>query len=371
MTHDVKTQRSPSLSNSMELSLYIDGYLEYLKARNYVPQTIQFQHSALRAFMVWCADRGLSRVTEINRPALMRYQRYVAYAMSYRDKPLSIQTQCKYITAVRRMFRYLTMNNVLLYNPAADLELPKRPHRLPRHTLTAEEAELVLSQPNMTDPLGLRDRAILEILYSTGIRRQELINLRCGDIDNGRGIVAIRAGKGQRDRFIPVGTRALEWVRKYLADVRPLYETQDRDSLFLTDGGLRLDRNYLGRTVKRYIAQAKIEKQGSCHLFRHTMATLMLENGADIRFIQRMLGHSSLTTTEIYTHVSISHLQHVHNLTHPAQMSAEARHEREMMGSKDGTATNIAAMRKLTAQDVLDVLADEAQEETQDDDTDN
>jgi integrase/recombinase XerD len=145
-----------------------------------------------------------------------------------------------------------------------------------------------------------------------------------------RGIVAVRQGKGKKDRFVPIGERAVLWLEKYLADVRPELETTDINTLFLDESGEKMDRDKLSRGVRLYIEKAGVNKQGRCHLFRHTMATLMLENGADIRYIQQMLGHANLATTEIYTHVSILKLKQIHTLTHPAKLpegKAEALHE--------------------------------------------
>ena len=163
----------------------------------------------------------------------------------------------------------------------------------------------------------------MEVLYSTGIRRQELIDLRQQDLNSGSGVLSIRQGKGRKDRFIPIGERALAWVQKYLEEVRPQHELPSSpDNLFLDEDGRDLEKHRLGRSIKKYVKQSGIDKVGSCHLFRHTMATLMLENGADIRFIQQMLGHSMLSTTEIYTHVAIHKLKEVHTLTHPAKLRA-------------------------------------------------
>ena len=153
--------------------------------------------------------------------------------------------------------------------------------------------------------MGLRDRAILETLYSTGMRRLELIGLSCYDLDRERGTVMIRQGKGKKDRMIPIGERALAWIDQYLESARPdLVVGQDDGTLFLTNAGEAFTPDRLTQMVRDYVDAADIGKRGSCHLFRHTMATLMLENGADIRFIQAMLGHAELSTTQIYTQVS-------------------------------------------------------------------
>jgi len=167
--------------------------------------------------------------------------------------------------------------------------------------------------------LGIRDRAIIETLYSTGIRRAELIHLKLYDIDTRNGTLMVREGKGKKDRMVPLGQRACLWIDKYTDEVRPgLVVEPDDGWLFLHEYGEAFHRNRLTDLVRKYIEQAGIGKPGACHIFRHTMATLMLDNGADIRHIQMMLGHSQLSTTEIYTQVSIKKLKEVHTLTHPA-----------------------------------------------------
>jgi integrase/recombinase XerD len=226
---------------------------------------------------------------------------------------------------VRAYFKWLCRQNHLLANPAADLELPRAEKRLPRHVLTAAEAERVLGMPDISEPLGLRDRAILEAFYSTGMRRMELIGLKLYDLDQERGTVFIRQGKGKKDRMIPMGERAFGWVRRYLEEARgKLALTPDEGIVFLTNVGLAFEPNRLTQLARDYVGKAEIGKTGACHLFRHTCATLMLENGADIRFIQQLLGHEKLETTQIYAQVSIRMLKEVHTRTHPARLTAEA-----------------------------------------------
>ena len=196
---------------------------------------------------------------------------------------------------VRTWFRWLVRNNHILHNPASDLDMPKLEKRLPRAVLNEEEAERVMIQPDLRDPLGVRDRAILETFYSTGIRRMELVNLKLYNVDHLRGTLSIWLGKGKKDRVVPIGERALAWVDKYLREARPqLVMEPDEGTLFLSiEGGpFHLDR--MSKLVRDYVEQANLGKSGACHMLRHTMATLMLENGADIRFIQEMLGHSEL-----------------------------------------------------------------------------
>jgi integrase/recombinase XerD len=219
------------------------------------------------------------------------------------------------------MFRFLVKHKHVPANPAADLELPRVARQLPRHALTIDEVERLMLVPDVTHPMGLRLRAILEFLYSTGVRRTELIRVDVADVDFGHGTVHVRDGKGGKDRFVPIGDRALLWVRKYLAEVRPLFVVDMSTTLFVANNGEPLSKPWLSQLVADAIDDADIGKKGSCHMLRHTMATLMLEGGADIRYIQAMLGHAHMSTTEIYTHVAIGMLKKVHERTHPAKLT--------------------------------------------------
>ncbi|MET0116007.1 MAG: site-specific tyrosine recombinase XerC [Sedimenticola sp.] len=331
-------------SDPRSLEAYVLAYKEHLKARGYATQSVQYKYASLTWFLEWCHERGIERIERITRPVLQRYQRYLYYAISRSGKPLSVASQRNRLTAVRTWFKFLMRENLILYNPASELELPKQEKRLPKHTLTPEEAELVLTQPDIETDAGLRDRALLEVLYSTGIRRQEVINLTRQDLNAGAGVIAVRQGKGRKDRFVPIGERALVWVQKYLDDVRSLHALPSSpDNVFLDEAGRELDPHRVSRAVKKYVQQARIDKVGSCHLFRHTMATLMLENGADIRFIQQMLGHSQLSTTEIYTHVAIHKLKEIHTLTHPAKLKEDEEGRRDPEPTEDDLFTVLAA----------------------------
>ena len=231
---------------------------------------------------------------------------------------------------MRALFKWLTRSNLILYNPASEMELPRLEHRLPKAVLSASEADQVLNQPDLEDPLGVRDRAILETFYSTGVRRFELIRLRLYDLDVARGTLMVRQGKGKKDRMIPIGDRATAWVDKYLVEVRPTLAFEPDDgTIFLTNEGEPFTPNRLTQLVRTYVDRADIGKRGACHLFRHTMATLMLEGGADTRFIQEMLGHAKLETTQIYTQVSIRKLKEIHSATHPGARLRRAAGEEE------------------------------------------
>lgn len=337
-----------NLADPHGLYRLLQDYLTWMRVKNYSPYTVANREYYLFWFLEWAGYRGLYRPTEITKPILERYQRHLFYYRKKNGDPLSTKDQYNRTVALRHWFKWLTKQNYLLYNPASELELPKLEKRLPRAVLTAREAESVINQADISTPMGIRDRAILETFYSTGIRRLELINLTVQDIDTERGTLMVRLGKGSKDRMIPIGERALQWIDKYLTDTRPELSTgADEGHLFLSKLGQALGKGSLTSLVRKYVDKAKVNKSGSCHLFRHTMATLMLENGADIRYIQAMLGHVELSTTEVYTQVSIKKLKEIHTLTHPAK----TRRSKTAPAS-----TEDEPNPEPTAEDVLEVL---------------
>jgi integrase/recombinase XerD len=204
---------------------------------------------------------------------------------------LSFHWQYDLLGGVRRFLHWLTRQRVLAMNPASSLEPPRVERRLPKAILSAQEAEQILRVPNLSTPRGLRDRAILETFYATGVRRQELSALRIEDIDLENGRLVVRQGKGKKDRVLPLSERASAWIEKYLEEARfQISRGADDGSLFLGRRGKRIGVEQLTKLVRESIAAAGILKPGSCHLFRHTMATLMLEGGADLCYVQAMLG---------------------------------------------------------------------------------
>lgn len=299
----------------------LEEYCQWMAARNYATGTVQNGRLYIGRFIDWLAERGVLRAQDVTRPMLERYQRVLFHHRKPDGQPLSFAGQHVRLTTIQGFFKWLCRKYYLTANPAADLELPKVEKRLPRQVLTAHEAEQILSLPDLATPVGLRDRALLEILYSTGMRRKELTGLRLYDLDLERGTVMIREGKGKKDRLLPIGARAAAWLDKYLEAARAkLVVEPDERQVFLCVSGKGLTPGVLGNVVHDYVQRSGIGKIGSCHLFRHAMATLMLENGADLRYVQQMLGHARLNTTEIYTHVNIQKLIEVHRLTHPAKL---------------------------------------------------
>jgi integrase/recombinase XerD len=313
-------------SDPLSLAAYGERFLDHIKTRGFSEQTLQNRRLCLKYFIAFCDERAVRRPQDVSRSLIERYQRQVMRGRTKRTgRPVSAATQVGRLVPVKAFFAWLTKSNVVLLDPASQVELPRAPKKLPRHVLSQNEAEAVLSQPDIGTPRGLRDRALLEVLYSTGMRRSELIALRTDDVNTSRGVVLIREGKGMKDRIVPIGERALLFTAKYLDEARPeLLRGDDDGTLFVSSRGGALGRNTVTGLCKRYLEKAGLEHKGACHVFRHTMATLMLEGGADVRFIQEMLGHVQLSTTEIYTKVSITKLKEVHERTHPARMQRHA-----------------------------------------------
>lgn len=305
-------------SDPFTLASLIDEWFRRLEERNYSDKTVAAHTWALRTFMRWAEERDLRRPEQITKPILESYQRWLYRYRKADGKPLGVTTQRARLGAIQRFFAWLCKENRLEANPAADLELPRKPQKTLPKALSLDEVHAVLNLPNVTDPLGIRDRTILEMFYATGIRRSELVRVDVEDLNRDTGVLMIRKGKGGKDRVVPVGERVLSWIHRYLEQARPLLLVRlDEHALFLTGYGERFSAQYIGNWVRRTMDKAGIDRVGSCHLLRHSCATHMLENGADIRFIQQLLGHARLDTTQIYTEVSIIQLREVHARTHP------------------------------------------------------
>lgn len=292
----------------------------------------------MEMFLAWCAGNRITAPAQVKKTSLESYQRFL---FSYRKKngqPLAVASQHSRLAPLKVWFKWLTNRRYTGQDPAAELELPRVGYKLP-NVMNRDEAERVLSQPNVGEPLGIRDRAMLEMLYSSGLRRMELLHLKLYDVDQKHGLVTVRQGKGKRDRVVPIGERALAWLDVYLNGSRPeIVRKPDNGVVFLTSNGVPFAPNHLSWLARQYVKSARIGKGGACHIFRHTMATLMLEGGADIRYIQAMLGHVRLDTTQIYTHVSIRMLKQVHTTTHPAaRFDSESLQARELQNNSTQT----------------------------------
>lgn len=348
------------------LRIALSRYREHLGTRGYRPMGIATAGRYIGDFIAWAEERGVRHPAQVSRAVLERYQRHLYHYRKRNGEPLSIAGQRCKLVPLRGYFKWLTRTAQIPANPAADMDLPRKLKRLPRVVLTEKEAERVMAAIDSSTPIGLRDRALVELLYATGMRRSELAALEMGDVELERGVVLVREGKGGKDRLLPLGERAGHWIGLYLEQARAqLAWNQHEATLFLGQGGEPLSPLWLSTVVAKRVDAAELGKRGGCHLWRHTMATLMLEGGADIRHIQAMLGHAELSTTQIYTQVAIRQLQQVHAATHPG-----ARRRQRGQGASGcrsepmGAAKPEAQHRPPNAsQALLDALAREAEED--------
>lgn len=300
------------------VSAWMLRYLEHQQTLGVSAHSWSRMRDDLVRFHDWCGQRLIGSPAEITRPMLERYQRFLFHYRKADGHPLSGSSQVRELSRIKHWFRWLVRRNVLTGNPASDIELPRVPRRVLPQVFSVSEIERVLAQASTDTALGIRDRTMMEVLYATGMRRMELAGLSLFDVNAMRQVVHIRQGKGRKDRVVPISERALAWVEKYREEVRPLWVTgASGQYLFLSMQGEPVQVEYVGIRMRGYVRAAGLGKTGACHVFRHAVATAMLENGADIRFIQALLGHAGIGTTEIYTHVSIEALKAIHRATHP------------------------------------------------------
>jgi integrase/recombinase XerD len=301
------------------IEIDISEYLLWMQVHNYAETTIENRRRYLNYFVCFLESRNVENSRDVSLEEILCYQQLQFTHRKGNGLPLTVATQVQRLVPVTQFFSWMRRTGHLEFNPAADMTMPRPDRRLPESTLSASEMAAVLSAPDVAKPLGLRDRAVLEVFYSCGLRRNELIELALRDVDFARGTVFVRCGKGAKDRYVPIGERALFWLRLYTELVRTHFVTERYPNhLFLSSVGTPLCPDWVSRSIRRYIARAGIDKRGSCHLIRHTVATLMLEGGADVRYVAEMLGHARLETTQRYTRVSIDRLRAVHASSHPA-----------------------------------------------------
>ena len=291
-------------------------FQEYMRSKDYSKRTVKDYGYQLNFFGRFLTTAGINKINDITKEIISNYQ----MSLLTQEKSISLETQYSRIVSVKSFFHYLAKTNQVLYDPTADIELPKRKKNIPKDIMTKKEIMKILSQPNPDTAVGLRDKAILELLYSTGIRNQEIRQLIVYDIDTTNNYVRITQGKGKKDRIVPLGEIAGNYIDEYINHSRPkLLNNQDTNILFITLNGKAINHSNLIWMVKKYAKYAKIEKHITPHSFRHTCATHLLKNRASLRHIQELLGHASIETTQIYTRVDISDLKKAHKKYHPRE----------------------------------------------------
>ena len=295
------------------LSPTIDSFLNMLAVeKGLARNTLEAYSRDLNRLANYLQANGVKSWPEGNGSQLR------TYFSSLRETGLSVRSITRNLVALRQFYRFLEKERIIQENPVPRLLLPVESRRLPT-TLTHDDVERLLNQPNPSTLLGLRDRAMLEFLYATGVRVSELVSLHTQQINLEGDYLTVR-GKGGKVRVLPFGRWADERLRVYLRDVRPkLLQRRTSSVLFLTRSGKALTRQGFWKLIRRHALAAGIERKVTPHTLRHSFATHLLEGGADLRAVQSMLGHSDISTTQIYTHINRAHLKQVHRRFHPRE----------------------------------------------------
>lgn len=271
--------------------------------------TLQSYRRDIEQYFTYLQEINLQNVTNTNKTTV------IAYLLYLQKKGRATSTISRNLASIRSFYQYISKNKIIDHDPTSELESPKVEKKLPQ-ILSTEEVELLLEQPQCIDLKGFRDKAMLELLYATGIRVSELIQLNTLDINID--MAFLRCNKGTRERMIPIGSMAITALREYLGKSRPLLiQKNDEKALFVNINGGRLTRQGFWKIIKQYKNQAKISKEITPHTLRHSFAAHLLENGADLRSIQEMLGHSDISSTQIYAQIAKNKIKEVYKKTHP------------------------------------------------------
>lgn len=293
----------------------VDEFLTHLRAgSHFSPHTIESYGLDLRQFLFFLEQEGISRAESVNYLIIRKYLANMK-AISLARSSIARKLAC-----IRSFFRFLCRQGYLVNNPAAGVATPKREKRLPKF-LYPEEIAALLEKPSSVTPLGLRDRAILELLYSSGLRLREIVNLTGKDLDLSRGYVRVM-GKGSKERVVPLGGCAGRAIKEYMTSARPALQMKNVsmtkcENVFLNYRGTRLSGRSIQRMLDKYIEESALDRKISPHALRHSFATHLLENGADLRVVQELLGHVNISTTQIYTHLTKERIRTVYLKNHP------------------------------------------------------
>ncbi|MDB5810783.1 MAG: tyrosine recombinase XerD [Betaproteobacteria bacterium] len=264
----------------------------------------------LTQFARWLEHERSVQLLAANHADLLAY---LAHRVAGKSKATSTS---RLLSSLKRFYQYALRQGTIAVDPSLNIDTPKLPRGLPK-TLTEQDVEKLLAAPNVEDPLGLRDRAMLETLYASGLRVSELVTLKVVQVSQDMGVVRI-VGKGAKERLVPLGEEALSWLQRYLKEGRPqILQRRAADAMFVTGRGDAMTRQSFWHLLKRYSTHAGLAQPISPHTLRHAFATHLLNHGADLRVVQLLLGHSDISTTQIYTHVARERLKQLHSKHHP------------------------------------------------------
>ncbi len=299
----------PQEKIASEDEIRIDAFLDSIWLQAGLSEnTLSSYRQDLKHFALYLSSLNLTLLL-VDRAELRDY-------LEYRGRDGSRRTVSRSLSTLKRFYRFCVAEGELQMDPTADMTAPQIAKSLPK-TLSEREVERLIETPDVNEDLGLRDRAMLETLYATGLRVSELVGLTMSEIDLVAGYCRV-FGKGSKERLVPLGEQAVDWIDRYLAESRDsLLANRNSDALFLTRRASAMSRQGFWQNIKRYALLAGISQSLSPHTLRHAFATHLLNRGADLRSVQMLLGHSSLSTTQIYTHIANARLQTLHQKHHP------------------------------------------------------
>jgi site-specific recombinase XerD len=302
------------------LDLFVNRWRQYQEIINRAPGTILTRGNSLKHLVTFLIQQGVSDIYDVRKEHLSSYQKELFYQLNKKGRQNQPGTLNNQIKAMKSFFSFLKIEGYLSYDPSRDIQYSKEPRALPKVILTEKEIKKLLKAPDIHNPFGYRDRAMLELLYSSGLRLSELLNLKPVDVDYEQGLVRVNKGKGGKDRIVPIGKIASKYVENYIKLIRiDLQRKKNNEYLFLSLQGRQLCGRQLEWLIDRYTYKAKLNKNVTPHTFRHTCATHLLQRKANIRCVQEILGHASLDTTQKYTQITITDLKEAHQSSHPRE----------------------------------------------------
>ena len=311
----------------MLLSNAVGFHLAALATEGRSHHTVRNAKSALRELITFLSDLNIQRVEQLSVETLRRFQGMLTTRLTPQGSRLAPGSQREHIGKLRAFCRWLYQQGWLNMDLAKDIPTPRRLRQLPKPIMNLDEVNRILMRPDIRTASGFRDRVILEVLYSTAIRREEAATLVLNDVDTGGGYLTVRNGKNGKDRVVPIGERACDLMQAFITNIRPVWPGAQRSQkLFLTRFGRGVQPSAIWNIVKKYARAAGLRKAVSTHTFRHTCATQMVRAGVPIRHLQELLGHESLETTQIYTHIAIADLKAAHRRSHPRERDRAFRH---------------------------------------------
>jgi len=313
-----------------QIEILIERYRQQLEILNFSPRTVTGRLVHLRRFAEFLRQQNITEVATITSGTLADHQRDLFYLPTSRGTARSVSYQNQAMHALRSFFRFLKTEGYVAQDPAESLPLARTPQTLPRQVLTPEEARKVIETPDTSCLLGYRDRTILETLYATGIRKSELMNLTVNDVNLEEELLRINGGKFAKDRVVPLTRLACSFLETYLKAIRTALlqgpggrHASASDRVFISQRAAPLSKNALGELVEKYARIAGVNKHVTCHIWRHSCATHLVKNKANLRHVQELLGHRDLSTTERYLHLTIADLKEAHRKCHPREKQTD------------------------------------------------